>query len=560
MLKENEKDQIYSSRLKEQIATLKKENRYLEFKANYQEAERLGKYISALSNGACLDGQDFAYLYFGVEDATLKVKGTSFDTSSVKAKGNQSLEIYLRQLVSPKINFTIDEFRYFGKERIVVFRIPAAKREPTTFMGKPYVRVDSHLTELTPYIEWMRTIYTSDSDWSAELVPNATLDDLDKDAIKLVREGYKLRFPYYAEEAEGWNDMVLLDKANLTQEGCITRATMLLVGKRECAHKIGNIAQIVWKCHQEDESFGDTFTIPFVKSTTELLNRIRNYQFKIYPKSSLIPVEVWKYDTRSILEALHNCIAHQDYTMNERIIVTEDKDKLSFENVGGFFEGDYTQYISGKKTPKRYRNPFLMKAMVNVKMIDSQGYGIHNMFTSQKKRYLPLPDYNDTTDTRVIMHLIGTIIDENYSLMLMDNTDIDLIETVLLDMVQKQRPIPSQAVALLRKKGLIEGRLPNIYVAKSVSRQTNKKAEYSKHKGLDMKSCETLLLSSLKDHVRLSRIEINDLLYPVLSNLLNDKQKKSKISYMLKKMCIKGEICNICRGKKSEYILSKIST
>lgn len=37
---------------------------------------------------------------------------------------------------------------------------------------------------------------------------------------------------------------------------------------------------------------------------------IRNYQFKIFPNNTLLPAEVWKYDNRSILEALHNCIMH----------------------------------------------------------------------------------------------------------------------------------------------------------------------------------------------------------------------------------------------------------
>lgn len=31
--------------------------------------------------------------------------------------------------------------------------------------------------------------------------------------------------------------------------------------------------------------------------------------------------------------------------------------------------------------------------MVNIKMIDTQGYGIHKMFVSQKERCLPMPDY-----------------------------------------------------------------------------------------------------------------------------------------------------------------------
>ena len=84
-----EKNQKQTNLLKEQIASMKKENRYLEFKSNYQEAQKLGRYISALSNGACLDRQDYAYLYFGVDDTTLNVKGTTFDASKIKAQGNQ---------------------------------------------------------------------------------------------------------------------------------------------------------------------------------------------------------------------------------------------------------------------------------------------------------------------------------------------------------------------------------------------------------------------------------------------------------------------------------------
>jgi ATP-dependent DNA helicase RecG len=115
------KHEKYTNLLKLQIETLKKENRFLEFKSNYQDYTRLGKYISALSNGACLDHQDSAYLYFGVDDTSLSVKGTTFDISKQKAEGNQSLEIYLRRMISPKITFEIEEFLYEGNQRLVVF-------------------------------------------------------------------------------------------------------------------------------------------------------------------------------------------------------------------------------------------------------------------------------------------------------------------------------------------------------------------------------------------------------------------------------------------------------
>ncbi len=552
-----DKNEKYTSLLKEQIATLKKENRFLEFKSNYQDFNRLGKYISALSNGACLDHQDFAYLYFGVDDETLNIKGTTFDMSKQKAAGNQSLEIYLRQMIAPKITFEVEEFFYEGNQRMVVFVIPAAAKEPTCYMSKPYIRVDSHVTELTPYTEWMREIYLTNIDWSAQVIEGADLDSLDPEAIKMARDGYKERFPKLASECDTWSDEVFLDRAKLTVNGRITRTTLLLVGKEESAHHLGHIAQIVWKCFQDGKVFGDVFTIPFLLSTTKVLNSIRNYRFKIYPQNSLIPAEVWKYDTNTILECLHNCIAHQNYLSNSRIIVTEDADQLTFENAGSFYEGSYEDYILGKKTPEHYRNPFLAKAMVNVKMIDTQGYGIHTMFQKQKERFLPMPDYDDTTSSKVILHLPGSVIDENYSKILMERQDLTLSETVLLDRVQKHKTISAEAVEMLRKKKLIEGKKPHYYIAKIVAQNIGQKVEYSKHKGLDDKKCELLLLQSLNDHGSLTKQEITRLLSDVLPDQLSDKQKETKVDNLLRKIKKSGKIYNQSAGNKSSWFLVK---
>ena len=548
-------NQKYTSQLNEQIAKIGKECRYLEFKSNYQEVDKLGRYISALSNGACLDHQDFAYLYFGVDDETLEIKGTTFDCAKVKAVGNEALELYLRRMVVPKVNFSIIEFMYEGKQRVVLFKIPAAVNEPTTYKQKPYIRVDSHVTDLTPYVDWMRQIYTSQIDWSAQIVEDATLEDLDPEAIMIARKGFKERFPQFSADVDNWADSVFLDRANLTQDGMITRTALLLVGKREKAHKLGHIAQIVWKCYQDKETFGDIFTIPFIKATTDVLGCIRNYRFKIYPHNSMIPAEVLKYDTGRILEGMHNCILHQDYVCNERILVIEDNDKLTFENAGGFYEGDYEEYITGQKTPKRYRNPFLAKAMDNVKMVDSKGYGIHNMFLRQKERYLPMPDYKGSDDSRVVMHLPGTVLDEKYSIMLLENSNINLTEAVLLDQVQKGILPNDNAIAMLRKKHLIEGRKPRLFVAKQLAQNTGTKVEYSKHKGLEVKSCESLLLSTLKEHGKLSRTEIDSLLWNVVSDRLDDKQKKSKIGNILTNLRKRKLIENETVGNYSKWSL-----
>ena len=117
-------------------------------------------------------------------------------------------------------------------------------------MSKPWIRVDSHTTELTPYTEWIRSIYNSRIDWTAQIIEGATMDDLDENAIQLAREGYRQRFPDYEEEMQTWSNDVFLDKAGLTQDGQITRAAMLLVGKQEKAYELPHIAQMDWKSYR----------------------------------------------------------------------------------------------------------------------------------------------------------------------------------------------------------------------------------------------------------------------------------------------------------------------
>ena len=138
----------------------------------------------------------------------------------------------------------------------------------------------------------------------------------------------------------------------------------------------------------------------------------------------------------------------------------------------------------------------------------------------------------------------------------MENQDMSLTDAVLLDRVQKGYEISKEAVAMLRKRHLIEGRIPNIYVSKKIAQATDQKVEYTKHKGLDSKKCEAFLLDSLKDHGTLSKAEIVKLLFDLLPDQLTDKQKEYKIENILKKLRIQGLIKNkTVGGNKSTWAL-----
>ena len=516
---------------KEDIDCDWKEMSNLKNSFNGHEGEDVMSYVSGIAN---MEG---GHLVIGVKDKTLEIAGT--DLSQFNLDPNSAVYKIKENCTNiSSEGLSIEEFITDDTQKVVwVIHIPKhLPRKPVYAHKKAWQRIKDNLVLLTPEREAviLNEVIQVVSDWSAEIVPEATIDDLDPEAIKVAFKGFCERYPDKAEEAKKWDVATFLDRAKITIDRQITRTALLLLGKEEAANKTGHIAQIVWRLRTQDENAGDIFTPPFMLKTSELLGKIRNYRIKIFPNNSLIPAEVWKYDTKTILEALHNCIQHQDYLRNERIVVTEEQEQLVFDNAGGFYDGSYEEYIEGKKTPKRYRNQFLSQAMVNLKMIDTQGYGIHDMFVRQKERYLPMPDYDKSDPARVVLVVPGRVINQQYSLLLMENADLDLTTTVLLDSVQKGKQIPDEAAKMLKKRKLVEGKRPNIYISKKVAKATHQEAEYTDMKGFDDQYYRDLIVKALKEHGALRRNAFNKLLINKLPSVLNESQKKTKIYNLLR--------------------------
>jgi len=526
-------------RLLQNLLTRTDEEAWFEFKTNVaiQHASitptGIGEYISALANGACISNNDYGYLVLGIEDKTHHIVGTNFKPRQFRV-GNQDFELWLRTLIHPKISFEIFETTFENKP-IVLFRIPSAKGEPVNFQKKPYIRINSQKTDLRNYPAYIRQIYNSQDDWSAKIIKNATLNDLDSKALQVALQKFKDKCitGNFVDDFDHWDTKTILDKAKITINGQITNAALLLLGKVESSHLLSpSLAEITWKLDTEQKAY-EHFGIPLLLNTTNVLQRIRNYQYKFFPESELLSVSVNKYETRVILEALHNAIAHQDYQKQARIIVTEKANKLIFQNAGNFFAGVPDDYFFGDKTPDRYRNPWLAKAMVNLGMIDTVGYGIHTMILEQKKRYFPLPDFSKSTKDTVILEIYGHEIDVNYTKALMENKNLDLKTVVLLDRIQKKLQISKDAVALLRKQKLIEGRSPNIYISAVIAKMTGDMAQYIKNKSFDDKYFKDLITEYIRKNEKATRAEIDHLLLDKLPAVLDEKQKRNKIRNMI---------------------------
>lgn len=126
------------------------EGTWYEFKENWFVPKELGEYVSALSNAAVVEGAQFAYFVWGINDKTHVPTGTAFDfTQSVKG---EPLEHYLARSINPHINIRFDELEYLGK-RLILLRIPAAKSIPTSFEGERFIRIGSSKEKLSRYPE-----------------------------------------------------------------------------------------------------------------------------------------------------------------------------------------------------------------------------------------------------------------------------------------------------------------------------------------------------------------------------------------------------------------------
>lgn len=213
---------------------------------------------------------------------------------------------------------------------------------------------------------------------------------------------------------------------------------------------------------------------------------------------------------------MHNCIAHQDYAQASRVSATEYPDRLEFVSVGSFYEGEPDDYAVRGHVPRRYRNPALVQAMTQLNMIDHLGYGIERMNHSQAGRYLPLPDYDLSDPNEVRLTIYGSVVDESYTRMLMAHANLPFEDVLALDRVQKGRPISEAAVKRLRRKGLVEGRRPNLHVATSVAEATGTEASYIERRGKSEEYCMALVTDLIRKKGPATRTQINEAVYPAL--------------------------------------------
>lgn len=537
------------------------EHEVIEFKTaeNQFDTNKLGKYLSALSNEANLRDVDFAWIIMGV-DNDRQVVGTQFLMDDTKRQllkhdiaANTTGGLTFREIVPVEID---------GK-RILMFKIPAAPRNIVTkWKGIAYGRSGESLEPLSQdkydEIRHQRPM----DDWSAHVVEGSTIkDDLDELAIAKARIMFKKVYDNNPSEmVDGWTNEEFLRHSGVLNNGKLTRAALLLLGKPTVAYKLApSVPQVTWTLVNEEGRKIDYkhFTIPFILSVDEVLGKIRNLTMREMPGGTLFPDKLMQYDDFIIREVLHNAIAHQDYTLCQRINFIEAPDYLYYSNAGTFFPGTIENALNTLKQQKFYRNECLCKGMVSFNMIDTVSSGIQTVFYKQKERHFPMPDYEINENVpEVNVKIYGRVIDERYVDLLKRDASLSLKECIWLDSIQKKRPVTDAALKILKSKKLIEWHKPNYIISQAVAEKTRQVPAYTRKRGLDKNKLLNMLQQVIEDagDTGIMLNEIYEYMEVTLSSDKTVEAKKKTLTYLLSGLKAKGIIYTSGRRWKSVRI------
>lgn len=546
------------------------ENEIVEFKearGNYSE-DKIGQYFSAISNEANLKNCQYGWLIFGVSENKVKHPvGTNFK------EGNASLLEKFKYEISKNITdgmtfIDVIEIHpvYNGKQcRVLMFKIPAATvGMPTAFKNKYYARSGDSLVSLQQYkIDQIRS--QERRDWSKQVVDRATIDCLDKDAIKLARQKYKEKMnrPHISEETDAMTDEEFLTKIKLMRDGKVTNAAMVLLGSQDFDDLFEYAPSIMWRLYSSRNDILDyeIYNVPFISCIDRVFEKIRNLTYRYMPNQlSLFPMETQQYDTWLLRELLHNCIAHSNYQLGGRIYLNEFEDRIIITNPGDFLPEKITTVLQSTYNPPFYRNQLLADAMVKFHMIDTATSGIKKVFRIQKEKFFPMPDYNLTSSSQTEVTVYGKILDDKFMYILYNHPDLDIETVFQLDQIQKGnvKNISKEKIAYLRKKKLVEGRAQSLFLSAQISKTIEQEAQYVKNKAFNDQYYKDLIIKYLEEYQKAQKKDFRELLWDKLPDILDDDQKNHKLSNLLTSMK-KNDIITTdsSNQQKSYWVLKK---
>lgn len=476
-----------------------KEDEHLEFKEakNRFDFEELVKYCAAIAN------EGGGKMILGVTNRRpRRVVGCQAFQSLERTKAGLTERLHLR--------FEIDEVQHLDG-RVLVIHIPSRPiGMPIQYKGAYWMRTGEGLVPMTP--DQLKRIFDeAGPDFSAEICPKASIDDLDPDAIRRFREMWRRKSGN--EALEKVTDERLLADAELVVNGRVTYAALILFGTRQALGKHLAQAEVIFEYRSSEASIPSQQRKEYRQgfflfnddlwSTINLRNDIQHFQDGLY---------VWDVPTFNemvVREAVLNAVSHRDYRLAGSVFVRQFPRKLEIVSPGGFPKGVTPENILKKQIP---RNRRIAEAFARCGLVERAGQGADRMFRQCIRESKPRPDFSGTDDYEVFLTLKGDVQDPVFLRFLEKIgketlASFSLEDLLVLDLIHREQKIPSdlkERLPGLKEQGVIEivghGKGTRYLLSRRFYQFMGKKGIYTRKRGLDRATNKTLLLKHIEEN------------------------------------------------------------
>lgn len=491
-------------------------------------------YVTALCN------EKGGSLVIGMEDKyPHKVVGTRQNENST---GELEANIYRDTGIRPKI-YELYEDETEKKGRVLVIDVPPRPAGTIfKFEDVPLMRVGEELKPMSDEV-YLSIIQENEPDFSQQVCRDATLDDLDPDALSVLKEKYakKQNNPIFLTLS---NRQILSDLQLITDEG-VTNAAVILLGKEDFIKRVYPQASVMLEYrHSESQITFDnriSYSQPFFIMIDRLWHDIdlRNGKFQI--KEGPYIFDVPYFNEEVIRESINNAITHRDYTRHSETVIKQYPQKLIVTNAGGFPHGVTIDNIL--TVPSTPRNRLLADVLSKTGIVERSGQGVDKIFYRTLSEGKEAPDYSGSDAFNVELILSAIIQDKAFALFiesvqqnLAEDNKLSVFEIVVLDKIrrnEKTTALDKAVIKQLMDRNLIEkrGKTNGIHyiLCRSYYEFTGNTAEYSKKSDWNTSQVTSIIIPFLTKY---NKAKMGDFV-KLLDGHLTRRQVRVYIQHMV---------------------------
>lgn len=474
------------------------EGERLEFKSarNNFHFDKLADYCVALAN------EGGGRIILGVSDARPR---DVLGTAAFAEPGRTEAGLFQRL----RHRVQIEEATYRGR-RLLVVHVPS--RLPGTAWdhnGRYLRRAGDDLVTIPA--DELRTMF-------AEVGPDYSASTVDADFAALSPAAlaeFRTRWTRKTGNARiaDWNDATLLANAELSVEGRLTIAALILLGTREALGRHLAQAEIVFE-YRSGEAAGPAqerleLREGFISIHDALWQRINLRNDRQSYQDGLFRYDIPTFDEVAVREALLNAVAHRDYRLGGSIFVRQYARRLEVVSPGGFPPGITPDNILDQQNP---RNRRLAEALGKCGLIERAGQGLNLMVESAVRQSKPLPDFAGSSAHEVRLTLAGTVQDPVF-VRFLERIGEDRLrgftthDFLVLDALRRHQPLaPAMEARLpgLVDAGVVErhgrGRGVRYILSRGLHAALGQRGAYTRERGLDHETNKALLLKHIREN------------------------------------------------------------